>query len=156
MYDSLRVSDLLKKKGQGFLGIGPKAMAYDALELMAEKNVGALLVIDEGKLAGVFSERDYARKVILKGKSSKSTTVGDLMSSPPICAKSDMTMNECMVLMTAHHVRHLPVLEENNVVGVISIGDVVAAIIKNQEATINLLENYISGEEYVLNASARE
>ncbi len=155
MYDSIRVSDILKKKGQGYMGIGPKAMAYDALELMAEKNVGALLVLDEGRLVGVFSERDYARKVILKGKSSKSTTVEELMSSPPICARPQMTMDECMVKMTAHHIRHLPVLEGNRVVGVVSIGDAVAAIIRSQEATIHQLENYICGDEYVLNASAR-
>ncbi|MDH4162476.1 MAG: CBS domain-containing protein [Nitrospirota bacterium] len=155
MYDSIRVSDVLRKKGQGYLGIGPKAMAYDALELMAQKNVGALMVVDEGRLVGVFSERDYARKVILKGKSSKSTTVEDLMSSPPICARPQMTMNECMVLMTAHHVRHLPVLDGGTVAGVVSIGDVVATIIKDQEATIHQLENYISGEEYVLNATVR-
>jgi len=155
MYESLRVSDLLSRKGQGYLGIGPGAMAYDALQLMAEKNVGALLVMEEGTLVGVFSERDYARKVILKGKSSKSTTVEELMSSPPICAGPAMTMHECMVLMTTHHVRHLPVLEGCSITGVVSIGDVVAAIIRDQEKTIHQLENYIAGEEYVLNASGR-
>jgi CBS domain-containing protein len=113
---------------------------------MADHNVGALLVMDEGKLVGVFSERDYARKVILLGKSSRSTTVGELMSSPPICASPGSTLHDCMVLMTSNRIRHLPIMEIGAVVGVVSLGDVVGLIIQSQEATINQLENYISGD----------
>lgn len=155
MYASLQVNDVLRRKGRGYLAIGPKAMAYEALELMAEKNVGALLVMDGARLVGVFSERDYARKVILKGRSSRTTAVEELMSGSPVCADPRMTMNDCMVLMTGRHVRHLPVVENDRVVGVLSIGDVVATIIRDQEATIHQLENYISGDEYVLNGAAR-
>ena len=100
MYTSITVKQVLRTKGQGFLAIGPEATAYDVLQLMAEKNIGALLVVDNGRLIGVFSERDYARKVILKGKSSKNTPVRELMSSPPISVASDTTLRDCMVLMT--------------------------------------------------------
>src|SRR5512135_3344730 len=129
MYTSITVRQVLRSKGQGFHGIGPEATAYDALEIMAEKNVGALLVIEGGKLAGVFSERDYARKVILKGKSSKNTKVRELMSSPPITIGSQTSLRNCMVLMTENHVRHLPVIDNGVLMGVLSIGDVVYAVI---------------------------
>jgi CBS domain-containing protein len=115
---------------------------------MAEKNVGALLVVEQGLLAGVFSERDYARKVILKGKSSKTTLVRELMSSPPISISPDATLHECMVLMTDQHVRHLPVMDRETLLGVISIGDAVNAIISEQESTIEELEDYIAGTGY--------
>jgi CBS domain-containing protein len=123
-------------------------MAYEALELMADKNIGAILVVENKNLVGVFSERDYARKVILKGKSSKMTTVGDLMSSPPITAGPELTLRECMMLMTANHIRHLPILEGGTLIGVVSIGDVVNAIITEQQEQIEELENYITENEY--------
>jgi CBS domain-containing protein len=114
---------------------------------MAEKNIGALLVMDDKRLVGMFSERDYARKVILKGKSSKTTSVEELMSSPPICAGPDMNLHECMVMMTGNHVRHLPVVENGAVLGLLSIGDVVAETIAGQEEIIQQMENYIAGND---------
>lgn len=155
MYSTSTVSDILRAKGHGYLGIMPDATAYAALEIMSEKDVGALLVMDEGKLVGIFSERDYARKVILKGKTSRTTTVGELMSSPPICASPELTIGDCMVLMTSNHIRHLPVVVKNEVIGVLSIGDVVSAIIRSQEATITQLESYITGDDYAVAGSAR-
>src|SRR5512146_3516907 len=107
MYTSVTVRQVLRSKGQGFHAIGPEATAYDALEIMAEKNIGALLVVESGRLIGVFSERDYARKVILRGKSSKSTTVRELMSSPPISGNAGTSLRDCMVLMTNNRIRHL-------------------------------------------------
>jgi len=156
MYSTTLVRDILRIKGHGYLGMPPGATAYAALEVMADHDVGALLVIEEGgKLAGVFSERDYARKVILKGRSSRSTTVGELMSAPPICASPATSLQECMALMTNNHVRHLPVMDEGQVIGVVSIGDVVGAIIRGQEATIGQLENYITGDDYPARVAAR-
>jgi len=148
MYDSVTVRQVLRSKVNGYWGIGPKATAYDALELMASKNIGALLVIDDGKLVGVFSERDYARKVILMGKSSKTTMVEDLMSAPPIFVNPDLTLRDCMVLMTENHVRHLPVMEQGRVMGMVTIGDLVKTIISEQEKAIEQLEGYISGSDY--------
>jgi len=139
---------VLKAKGFGYHGIGPDATAYEALEIMEEKNVGALLVVENGKLLGVFSERDYARKVILKGRSSKTTTVRDLMSGQPVVVEPGRNLQECMVLMTVHRVRHLPVVGNEVIMGVISIGDVVNAIISEQGSTIEELEEYIAGTGY--------
>jgi CBS domain-containing protein len=152
MYVSITVGQVLRAKGHGFHALGPEATAYDALEIMAEKNVGALLVIEGGKLAGVFSERDYARKVILRGKSSKNTKVRELMSSPPITIGSQTSLRDCMVLMTENHIRHLPVINDGVLMGVLSIGDVVNAIISEQTTAINELENYIAGNEYTCEA----
>jgi CBS domain-containing protein len=115
---------------------------------MAEKNIGALLVVDGGKLVGVFSERDYARKVILKGKSSKHTHVRELMSAPPIYVDLKTSLHECMVLMTNKHIRHLPVVDQGTLLGVLSIGDVVNTIISEQESTIGELQEYIAGTGY--------
>src|SRR5512135_644395 len=106
MHSMITIGQVLQTKGHDFFAISPQASTYEALEIMADKEVGALLVIESGKLAGVFSERDYARKVILKGKSSKNTTVGELMSSPPICADPALTIRDCMELMTGNHIRH--------------------------------------------------
>lgn len=145
----ITVKDVLRSKGSGFFGVGPAASVYDALEMMAEKNVGALLVMENGKLVGVFSERDYARKVILKGKSSKTTTVGELMSSPPICGGPNLTLKECMLLMGSNHIRHLPVLDRGALVGVLSIKDVMNAVIAAQDTAIWQLQNYIAGNEYI-------
>jgi signal-transduction protein with cAMP-binding, CBS, and nucleotidyltransferase domain len=152
---TVTVSDILRNKGHGYLGMPPGASAYAALEAMADHDVGALLVLDEGKLVGVFSERDYARKVILKGRSSRSTTVGELMSAPPICASPELTLKDCMVLMNSNHIRHLPVMEQGTIVGVVSVGDVVGSIIRSQEATIHQLENYIAGDDYPSHVAAR-
>jgi len=146
MYNTMTVHDILKSKGHGYLAMPPDATAYAALEVMADHNVGALLVMDGGKLVGVFSERDYARKVILQGKASRTTTVGELMSYPPISASPGITLHDCMVLMTSNHIRHLPIMELGAIVGVVSLGDVVDLIIRSQESAINQLENYISGD----------
>jgi CBS domain-containing protein len=148
MSATMTVGQVLKAKGYGFHGIGPDATAYHALELMEEKNVGALLVVEDGALLGVFSERDYARKVILKGRSSKTTTVRDIMSGPPIAVKPDLSLKDCMVLMTRNRVRHLPVTNNDVIMGVISIGDAVNALISEQESTIEELEEYIAGTGY--------
>jgi len=126
--------------------IEPEATVYQALEIMADKHIGALLVLKGDQLVGIFSERDYARKVILKGKSSRSTTVGELMSSPPICATPNITLQECMALMTSNNIRHLPITEVGVISGIVSLGDVVKTIIRTQEVTINQLEEYISGD----------
>lgn len=137
------VGQVLRSKGYGYHGIGPEGTAYDALELMAEKNVGALLVVEDHKLVGVFSERDYARKVVLQGRSSKNTTVRELMSGQPVHVGPKASMRDCMALMTDHHIRHLPVIDSGTILGVVSIGDVVHAIISEQESTIEELEEYI-------------
>ena len=139
------VNEILHLKGHAVWTIGPQASVYEALELMAEKDVGALLVVDGGRLAGIFSERDYARKVILKGKASRETPVRDIMTSPVLTVAPEDTVEECMKLMTLHRIRHLPVVDGGKLVGVISIGDAVKAIITEQEFMIEQLENYITG-----------
>ena len=144
MNTPITVNQVLRAKGFGYSSIQSGSTAYEALELMAEKNIGALLVMEDDRLVGVFSERDYARKVILKGKSSKHTIVGELMTSNPITVTADRTLPECMVLMTNNHIRHLPVLDGGIVLGVVSIGDIVHAIITQQEAMIQELESYIT------------
>ena len=139
------VSELLKKKGNDIWSVSTDTPVYKALELMFEKNCGAVLVVDEEKLVGIFSERDYARKVILKGKSSKDTLVEAIMSSEVVCIEPTQTIDDCMTLMTEKHIRHLPVLEgEETLVGLISIGDVVKEVISEQEFVIHQLEDYIS------------
>jgi CBS domain-containing protein len=128
--------------------MAPDAMVYDALKLMADKNVGAVLVMDADRLVGILSERDYARKVILHGKSSKDTPIREIMTQRVVYVRPEQTAEECMALMTDKRVRHLPVLEDDQVVGVISIGDVVKSIISEQEFIIEQLERYISGTVY--------
>jgi CBS domain-containing protein len=140
------VTTILKRKGPEVFSVPPHASVYDAIEMMADKHVGALLVISEGKLAGVISERDYARKVILKGRSSKETLVEEIMTSPVITVGPERRIDECMRLMTDNRIRHLPVVEGEKVLGVISIGDLVNWIISAQEATIDQMENYITGK----------
>ena len=139
------VAQLLRSKPHGVLSISPDMAVYNALQLMADKNVGALLVLDGDTLVGIFSERDYARKIILVGKSSKDTLVREIMSSHVLYVRPQQTIEDCMALMTDKRVRHLPVLDEHRVIGVISIGDVVKGIISEQEFIIEQLQNYISG-----------
>ncbi len=136
---------LLEGKGHDIVSARPDTFVYEALELMAEHNIGALLVLDGDNLVGIFSERDYARKVVLKGKSSRDTVLGEIMSKKVACVGADQTIEECMALMTDKRIRHLPVLENDQLVGVISIGDVVKAVISEQEFLISQLENYITG-----------
>lgn len=139
------VQQLLQVKGNQVWTIAPKATVYEALQLMAEKNVGAVLVLQNGKVAGIFTERDYARKVILKGKSSKTTTVGEVMTKEVLYVGPADTIENCMALMTAKRTRHLPVLEDGRLTGIISIGDVVKEIISDREFTIRQLERYVTG-----------
>jgi len=139
------IDTLLEAKGRDIWSIGPQETAFKALQTMAQKNVGALLVIDKGKLVGIFSERDYARKVILKGKSSKETTVGELMTPEVFYASPDDTLQESMALMTAKHIRHMPVYKDDRLIGMVTLGDVVRQIISEQKFTINELEKYITG-----------
>ena len=139
------IAQLLNAKGNQIWSVEPKATIFEALEIMSEKEIGALLVMEDGKLTGIFSERDYARKVILKGKSSKETPVGELMTRKVFYIDSQKTINDCMAMMTAKRIRHVPVIEDNQVVGIVTIGDVVNQIISEQEVTINHLENYITG-----------
>jgi CBS domain-containing protein len=140
------VRSVLKQKGQDIWFVSPNVWVYDAIETMAEKHVGALLVIAEGKLVGVISERDYARKVILQGKSSKQTQVKEIMTSPVIFAVPEHTVEDCMRIMTNNRIRHLPVVENERVLGVVSIGDLVKWIISAQEETIHQLQHYIAGK----------
>ncbi|TXK31175.1 CBS domain-containing protein [Pontibacter qinzhouensis] len=138
------VRHILQKKGHAILTIAPTATVFSALEMMVEQNVGALLVMEEAKFAGIFTERDYARKVILKGKASKETLIGEIMSEHPAVVSPDNTVEECMHLMTQKFIRHLPVLENNKLVGLISIGDVVKYLIEEQKFIIENLEHYIT------------
>jgi len=142
------VRELLQGKSPQIWSVPPNVSVYRALELMAEQNIGALLVMEAGKLVGILSERDYARKVILQGRSSKTTAVDELMTPLVYCVEPSHTVEECMALMTTKRIRHLPVVAEGEVVGVISIGDVVKAIITEQASTIKHLEQYITAGGY--------
>lgn len=139
----ITIRHLLDNKGYDIWSINPDATVYHAIELLAEKDIGALIVMDGKKLVGVISERDYARKLKLKGKSSTDTKVSEVMSSNVITLGPDQTLEDCMAVMTQKHVRHLPIIEEGKVIGVISIGDAVNATIANQEFLIEQLEKYI-------------
>jgi CBS domain-containing protein len=139
------VIEILKTKGRDVWTVSPDSTVYDALQVMADKNVGALMVLERDEVVGVFSERDYARKIILKGKASKDTLVKEIMSTELVWVRPDQTIEVCMNLMTNKRIRHLAVLDEGRLVGVISIGDVVKAIISEQEFTIQQLEHYITG-----------
>ncbi len=137
------VRQLLDKKGYDVASIRPDDSVFDAIEKMADKNIGSLVVLDDGKLVGILSERDYARNVILKGKSSPLTPVSDIMSTRVICARPEQTVEESMAVMTERGVRHLPVLEQKKVIGMVSIGDLVKSIISEQQFIIEQLELYI-------------
>lgn len=140
---STTVRQILARKPEVY-SVGPSTTVLAALQLMAEKNVGALVVLEQESLAGIFSERDYARKVILQGKSSRETRVDEIMTAKVVCVEPERTAGECMALMTDKRVRHLPVVEAGRVTGVISIGDVVRAVVEEQRFTIQQLEQYIT------------
>ena len=144
----LTVRDVLKTKKQDIWSITPRETAYRALEIMADKDIGALMVIENDQVAGIFSERDYARKVILKGKSSRETTVGELMTSPVFTVAPGTSVDKCMALMTVTHNRHLPVVEEGKLIGVVSIGDVVNELIIIQKVEIEELKGLIARGGY--------
>ena len=144
LHDPMR--SVLKHKGCTVWSVSPSISVYDAISMMSEKRVGALLVMEDVRLVGVFSERDYARKVILKGRSSKDTLVGEIMTSPVTYVTPQATVDECMKIMTANRVRHLPVVENEAVVGIVSIGDLVNWIISAQADIIHQLHSYITGK----------
>ena len=147
---SSTVRELLNLKGRDVWSIQPEKTVSDALKILAEKNIGALLVLDDGKLIGIFSERDYSRKIFLSGKSSKETKVEEVMTEEVCFVTPDTNIEECMALFTNKHIRHLPVMESDQLIGVISIGDVVNKIICEQKFAIGELENYISGYSYTV------
>ena len=140
-----KVCDILRTKGSATFSITPDTMVYEALEMMFEKNVSALVVLENEKLVGIFTERDYARKIILKGKTSKETRIGEIMTEGLITVTPDSTIDSCMRLMTGKFIRHLPVIENDQLVGIISIGDVVKFIIEEQKFIIENMEHYITG-----------
>jgi len=139
------VRQLLTRKGGQVWSVSPDATVYQALELLAEKNIGAVVVLDQGRLCGILSERDYTRKVVLAGRSSRTTKVSEIMTERVLVVSPDATIDGCMALMTDKRVRHLPVLENDALVGVISIGDVVRTLIEDQGFMIEQLETYITG-----------
>ena len=139
------VQHLLDSKGREIISIAQEASVYDAIKLMADRAVGSLLVMDGDELRGIVTERDYARKVIIKGRSSESTQVREIMTTELVTTTGGQTVNECMTIMSEKRIRHLPVMSGKDVVGLISIGDLVQAIISDQQAEIEQLENYISG-----------
>ena len=139
------VQHLLDRKGTEVISIERAASVFDAIKLMADRGVGALLVMEDGRITGIVTERDYARKVILKGRSSETTRVEEIMTAEVITASTKQTVAECMTLMTEKRIRHLPVVDDDGLVGLISIGDLVQAIISDQQTAIEQLESYISG-----------
>ena len=140
-----KVRNILQSKGHAIFSVDSNTFVYRAIELMCEKNIGGLLIVDDGKLCGIFTERDYARKLILKGKSSKDTPIRDLMTAHLITVTPDSSIEDCMRIMSGKKIRHLPVLENDKLVGLISIGDVVRFVIDEQKSIIEHLEHYITG-----------
>lgn len=145
MINALQIRDIIQQKGGHTWTVSPDTTVFAAIQMMADKNVGALLVTQAGKLIGILSERDYTRKVVLKGRSSKDTPVSAILSGHVVHVNLNHTVEECMRLMTEHRVRHLPVLEGDKIAGVISIGDLVNCIISAQSSAIQQLETYITG-----------
>lgn len=139
------VKHLLDSKGREIISIAESASVLDAIKIMADRSIGSLLVMDGSSLKGIVTERDYARKVIVKGRSSKSTEVKEIMTTDVYTATEDQTVNDCMTIMTERRIRHLPVVNDADVVGLLSIGDLVQAIISDQQEEIQQLEQYISG-----------
>ncbi len=139
------IKHLLDRKGRDIISVKPEDSVLDAIRLMAEKGIGSLVVMEDQELLGIMSERDYARKVIIKGRSSESTAVSEIMTGNVFTTSSSETVNDCMSVMTEKKIRHLPVVEDNVVIGMISIGDLVKAIISDQQEEIEQLEHYISG-----------
>lgn len=137
------VKQLLEFKGRDIISIDPYRTVYEAIEILAARQIGALLVIENGNLVGLISERDYARKVILKGKSSKDTLIRDVMTRELICVKPEMSVDESMALMTEKRIRHLPVMDNDTLIGIVTIGDAVRQIISERDFTIQQLEQYI-------------
>jgi CBS domain-containing protein len=140
----LKVADILKTKGNNIYAVLPNSSVYDALTFMCEKNIGALMIIEDGELKGIFSERDYARKVVLVNRTSRETKINEIMTQKVITVTSTDSIDYCMERMSERKIRHLPVADNGKVIGIISIGDVVTAIIESQKETISYLHNYIS------------
>jgi CBS domain-containing protein len=138
------IRELVESKGNAVWSVGPAVTVFETLQLMADKGIGAVLVFESDRLVGMFSERDYARQVILKGKASKDTRVSDVMTARVTYIRPEQTVEDCMALMTDKHVRHLPVVDKDKVIGVVSIGDIVKAIISEKQFIIEQLENYIT------------
>jgi CBS domain-containing protein len=139
-----KVRDILESKGSVVFAVQPSTIVYSAIELMCQKNIGGLLIVEHDKLVGIFTERDYARKLILKGKSSKDTPISELMTKDPFTVNPENSIEDCMNLMTDKHIRHLPVVDRDKLIGMISIGDVVKTIIHEQKGIIEHLESYIN------------
>lgn len=139
------VQDILNAKGTDVWSVKPDDIIYDAIKLMADKSIGALLVMEEDKLVGIVTERDYARKVVLEGKSSREASIHEVMTTKVLCVSPERTIDECMALMTDKRIRHLPVVDHKQVVGFLSIGDLVKAVISEQKVLIDQLQHYISG-----------
>lgn len=137
------MEQLLNSKGREIYSVSPNDSVYVAIERMSEKGIGALVVLENGRLVGMVSERDYARKVILQGRSSRQTRVGDIMTTEVICVRPTSTVDECMALLTEKHIRHLPVLQGGKLTGIVSIGDLVKEILSEKDFTIRQLQNYI-------------
>lgn len=140
-----KVRDILKRKGSEYFYVHPENSVFEALEKMAEKDIGAVMVVENEELTGMFTERDYARKIVLHGHASREVKVGNFMTKALYTVSSDTSINDCMELMTSKRIRHLPVLDKNRIVGLISIGDVVNSLLQLQGDTIKDLENYIYG-----------
>ena len=142
----MTVKHVLDHKGHDVYFIHPDASVFDAIKMMAENNIGSLVVLEDGKLVGLIAERHYAREIVLRGRTSRGTLVRDIMSKEVICASPDQPVEECMAVMTAKGVRHLPVLEHGRLVGIVSIGDMVKSVISDQKFMIEQLEHFINGD----------